>query len=450
MLVIEIHFLGGVYQASDFRNRTQPEWPPHPDRLFSALVAAAYQSELGEPGLKVLRWLECQPPPQIACTEARRRDAQTVFVPVNDPEIDRSYPEWRTRMPRHFPAVIPDSPWVSFIWPSSQPDVECRENLEQVALSVTYLGSSQTPVSISVKDQSPDPTWVPSEVGELALRVVGEGRLSELDRLFEIKRPPTPGRLQFYSRDQSKTEISGGEFTEMLIFRRIRGAKYMLNNVLTLTESLRRALLSISGDDTPAVLHGHDSKSHCGWTGLANVNNPYADGSILGAALLIPVGIEQQVRNQVISLMSRMNKVLLPGGRVWDIEPAVDDPRNTLQTWRWTRPARVWTSVSPVVLDRFPKKNGDAKQISRIIEGSCTQSGYPKPQEIIFGDHSSLKGVPPSNQFRTQRKKTPNRPYLHVTIVFDEPVRGPMLLGAGRYFGLGLMLPISDNPTTEK
>ena len=30
----------------------------------------------------------------------------------------------------------------------------------------------------------------------------------------------------------------------------------------------------------------------------------------------------------------------------------------------------------------------------------------------------------------------------HVTLAFDRPVRGPVLLGAGRYFGLGLMRPL--------
>ena len=44
MLTLEVEFLLGRYAAADFRDREQPEWPPHPARLFSALVAAAYES----------------------------------------------------------------------------------------------------------------------------------------------------------------------------------------------------------------------------------------------------------------------------------------------------------------------------------------------------------------------------------------------------------------------
>ena len=39
--------------------------------------------------------------------------------------------------------------------------------------------------------------------------------------------------------------------------------------------------------------------------------------------------------------------------------------------------------------------------------------------------------------------RTP-RMHVHADIRFDAPVRGPLLLGAGRYFGLGLCLPVID------
>ena len=35
----------------------------------------------------------------------------------------------------------------------------------------------------------------------------------------------------------------------------------------------------------------------------------------------------------------------------------------------------------------------------------------------------------------------PRRVLVHATVEFPRPVRGPLLLGAGRYFGLGLFRP---------
>ena len=40
--------------------------------------------------------------------------------------------------------------------------------------------------------------------------------------------------------------------------------------------------------------------------------------------------------------------------------------------------------------------------------------------------------------------RRPQRVLVHARLVFGEPVEGPVLLGAGRYQGLGLFLPGDD------
>ncbi len=40
MLVIAWQYLTGRSVATDFADRQAAEWPPHPDRVFQALVAA--------------------------------------------------------------------------------------------------------------------------------------------------------------------------------------------------------------------------------------------------------------------------------------------------------------------------------------------------------------------------------------------------------------------------
>ena len=45
---IEVEFLTETVYASDGANGT--EWPPHPARLFSALVSAAKEADLGDTG----------------------------------------------------------------------------------------------------------------------------------------------------------------------------------------------------------------------------------------------------------------------------------------------------------------------------------------------------------------------------------------------------------------
>ena len=62
-LVLEIEHLLGVAFAAQTPASTAPDWPPQPDRVFSALVAA--WGAHGEPQeeRRALEWLEAQPVP---------------------------------------------------------------------------------------------------------------------------------------------------------------------------------------------------------------------------------------------------------------------------------------------------------------------------------------------------------------------------------------------------
>ncbi len=83
MFAIEINFLTGRYVATSHYNRRLPEWPPHPARLFSALVAE-WAVEQDPTERQALEWLEAQPPPSITASDELPRKVVKHFVPVND------------------------------------------------------------------------------------------------------------------------------------------------------------------------------------------------------------------------------------------------------------------------------------------------------------------------------------------------------------------------------
>ncbi len=97
MFAIAVELLSGRYTATQFNDRDRPEWPPHPARLFSAMVAAWADNDEPDPGERsALRWLEEQEAPAIRCGEEHRRSVVTHFVPVNDPkalsrDVSRTY-----------------------------------------------------------------------------------------------------------------------------------------------------------------------------------------------------------------------------------------------------------------------------------------------------------------------------------------------------------------------
>jgi CRISPR-associated protein Csb2 len=90
MLAIEVEFLTGRYAATTHNDRSRAEWPPHPVRFFSALVAALHDRDPVD-GVErdALTWVERQPPPSLDVdlsvgAEVGRRRVLDVYVPVND------------------------------------------------------------------------------------------------------------------------------------------------------------------------------------------------------------------------------------------------------------------------------------------------------------------------------------------------------------------------------
>jgi CRISPR-associated protein Csb2 len=137
-----------------------------------------------------------------------------------------------------------------------------------------------------------------------------------------------------------------------------------------------------------------------------------------------------------------------------------EDGRTTLQPLSWTRVSRRWASATPVALDRNPGDLHDADPVARaqafeaarasIVE-AIQRIGLRPPIEIDIVRSCVVPGTAkprryprfPSDAHKQQRV------LVHVRLVFDEPVCGPVLIGAGRYQGMGLCVPVDprENPS---
>src|SRR5690348_4829554 len=87
MLAIDVEYLAGVAFAAQFSDRSAAEWPPQPDRLFSALVAAWGCGGQVAAEREALEWLELLPPPLVLASKAEIRQVATVYVPPNDARV---------------------------------------------------------------------------------------------------------------------------------------------------------------------------------------------------------------------------------------------------------------------------------------------------------------------------------------------------------------------------
>lgn len=221
------------------------------------------------------------------------------------------------------------------------------------------------------------------------------------------------------------------------------------------TEALRRAVMSATGDPLPTALHGHgaNGRPHVAFLALPNADNPQADGHLLGMAVAIPDLPESERKAIVRGLLDGMRfhngdsgsqgRILrLTVPRIGEVDLAYQP--GLVRPWgirpeRWRRGSDHWVSVTPVVLDHYPHKGGVEQQIAR----SCSLVGQPEPRDIIVSTSPLVAGgvrMRPQDLPQQARGKL----FRHVRLQFDQELAGPMLLGAGRYLGVGLMAPVNS------
>lgn len=466
MLAIEVEFLMGRAIATKWDDRSEAEWPPHPQRLFSALVATHADLGGGPKTEAALRWLESLPPPEVHADEdPAHRMVVSHWVPVNDEAIKaergkfdgRHVIERRNRQERFFPTVVPSDPIVIFQWRESGDIDQHREALCSMVENLSYLGHSASPVRACLRGDPVTPKWIPvpgtSDNADLVLRVPGRGRFDRLQSVHQLRmgdesiQPPL-GRTQAYA--SVRTLPTSLFASRALVLAFDRGPRLALDSTLPLMQHLRAAVLGRLGDGADEILCGHDASGratqapHLAFLPLANVRHQHADGFIKGAALVLPRAADPAVERDLQRAMT--GEWALHLGPLGSISlRLVEHQAGELKALRfdaYAQKSKRWASVTPVVLDRYPKKNGPTAE--QIVAQSCTKIGLPAPAEVRIAPVSAISGAPTASAFHGSAKQVDNRVRQHVWLRFDQRVRGPVLLGAGRFMGMGLCLPLSD------
>lgn len=151
MLVVELTLFGGTYEAS---LGAGPEWPPHPGRLFSALVAQAAEGTADD---EALEWLQGQALPVVLASAAKGSTMQA-FVPTNAVGKADTHQTYlgRTAGSRTWHRAHPLADTVHMVWETAQPSAEVRSSLQRLCRRVPYLGRAASPVLVTLPDQIPD------------------------------------------------------------------------------------------------------------------------------------------------------------------------------------------------------------------------------------------------------------------------------------------------------
>lgn len=551
MLAIEVEFLTGRYVATAFNDRTVAEWPPHPARLYCALVATWALDEMSPIERQALEWLAAQPPPVLYASEAFARTPVPVFVPVNDiqtvtePQRTRHalaqaelavadtslgpreatkaqravesatrmlatdtarqiaapadpsgedlkrgaqvLPESRLRQLRHFPSVTPIEPRFTCQWPDAPP-AELRTALAELCARLVRLGHSSSFIRARLVESPTGESLTPDDDGTEVLRVPRPGLLQELEASYashqEVEPRVLPCAHQRYRRGSTRVESADTTSvfgTDWIVFQRTGGERLPMTATEGVARAFRGGLLKHAETPVARVLSGHEDNGnaaevpHLAMVPLPFTGSEYADGQLLGVAVIFPRDTGDADRQVVLRAIGAWEEtarasqsegaedeapelvLTLGAAGVFRIRriPFGTPPKVSLRPQTWSHPSRRWASATPIALDKNPgdlqhsdpdKRRQAFAEAEDCIRLACERIGLPAPVEVQVLRSAVLPGSEKPIRFpRFPRDvRRPQRVLVHVRMCFADPVKGPVMLGAGRYLGMGLMRPMRD------
>ncbi|WP_437202909.1 type I-G CRISPR-associated protein Csb2 [Planctomicrobium sp. SH664] len=475
-----------------------PEWPPSPLRLFQALVAAAaarWRDDQISLARSALEWLETQVPTIVAANIQQRRSLFRMYVPHNAGDLmlaDWARGNSDASMAGHrvekdvTPTRLQTGDAVHYLWDLPDPlpaEVgDLLEILSAAARSMTHLGwgvdmlaANGSVMPTGDAAQLPGERWLPAaNLSGVQSRVPVRGTLDALirrhqARLRRIERDPS-GRERFHPvppltafRTVAYRRASDSLARPAVVFQLrqedgsfFRHAPARLIHIAGMTRHLaKNAMLTLpprgvaeNWVETFVMGHALPGKSEhrqLSYLPLPSIGHAHADHFVRRIMISAPIG-DDEVLDHLAKILDgqrlRPEQQHVLAADAFLIRVQEDDVANY-----YVRPSNTWASVTPVILPGHA--DGKPAKTRKLIEKALTQSGIEQPCEFEWSPFSYFsKSLPAYQANKGQRPKGYFRPdhllglsSVHLQLRFhnDLQVPGPLMIGAGRHCGLGLM-----------
>lgn len=487
MLALSLTFPGGRYHATPWDrhvNEGAVAWPPEPWRLLRALIATWHH--------KVKHSRRHHQSTLEALIESLALEPPLYTLPAASHSHTRHYmPQWRagdtSLVHDAFTAVARDEP-LCVSWPDLDLPDDQAALLDDLLAVMGYLGRAESWVHASRISNPGNPNCVPGsqaldpETGELReiitlfaplpankyqmLRerfLVDKRAIKRLgatlpDRLLDALSVETADlRKQGWSQPPAAHKVSYLRQYDALRPKRrqqretppgLTTVRYLVvgkplprvEDSVRIGELLRMAVMSqakreMGEDNIPAVLSGHELPSgnrhrhafYLPWD--AN-----GDGHIDRLLLHVPAGLAARERRAVENLR-----------RLWSRDSGewrlvLEDIGDANVGGLLTSPSAEWRSMTPYLHPWHTKKT---LTIEDQIRRECRERGLPEPIELESIERISvgrqMRRPIHFHRFRSKRGLVqPDRHGSFWHLVFPEPISGPIALGYGCHFGLGL------------
>ncbi|MCC6641678.1 MAG: type I-U CRISPR-associated protein Cas5/Cas6, partial [Deltaproteobacteria bacterium] len=474
---------------------------PSPFRLFQSLIAGAgISGPLDDHTKRELVWIEGLPAaPLVASPRLARGQAVTMFMPNNDLDkfggdvrnIAKTRGAQKVWRPRHFDAAVP---WI-YAWPFAEggethANTVCTlaEKLYQLGRGVDMAWAWGEVLDEAALDaRLVDYNGIvrrPNAGDGLLLACPEKGSFESLERRYQALRFRTEGgqrvfvqqpkpiyrRISYESPPARHVfELRSSADSERRVAWPLGGASSL---VVATREAARARLVTAMPDrlhDVDRHLVGRKpdgsnavpAESRVRIIAIPSIGMHYADRAI--RRLLVEIPAACPLRSADVRWAFSGAELVDPDtGEAKDVllSPSAED--DMLRHYGVGAGARVFRSVTPVVLPEEGKRRRieptrkltEAKRgLERVLEVSGARAavvqalrhaGVSAPAESIRLQREPFDGAGSRVEPFAEGTRFEKERLWHVEIAFGVPVEGPLLLGDGRFLGLGLMAPARD------
>ncbi len=219
-----------------------------------------------------------------------------------------------------------------------------------------------------------------------------------------------------------------------------------IEDAVRIGEIMRMAAMKqaerVNGGGIPSVLSGHDLPAD-NRHGHAFYLPEDADGD--GHIDHILIHASGGLPPEALKALDGITRIWERDAGEWQVLFEGHGRPEDLSTSCYTGQSRGWRSVTPYLHPWFAKKRfGVAEQIAR----ECRERGLPEPEVSIepvpyAGADGRRRRPVHFRRFRSSRKRLiqPDTRGQFVRLTFQEPIAGPLALGFGCHFGLGMFQP---------
>ncbi len=483
LLIIAVHMMDGRYHGMG-------DWPPSPFRLFQALVAATHLGRCPtDTELKALVWLENLEPPLIAAPRARKSGTVTYYMPNNDLDTVGCDPARiaEIRAGKQVGVWLFDGslPFI-YAWPINGNE-DFSGEIGKISRRLYQFGRGVDmayAVSESIDSDALEQVlanhggnvYRPTPQGSgSALRCPKGGSFASLLKRHaeQLKRlrsnalcqalPPVydqviydspPARLLF---DLVCNDSKGGYYAQapehtVGLTERIRDLAAWRMEKHFGRETVERIIIGRNAGEAEKSLRIRIVP-------LPSIGTVHADRRIRRILIEVPPacpiqsgdiawafnGLDLGCDVQTGEVLDNAGPLLVPS-----------DSREMLSHYGIKADegelSRIWRSVTPIALSDSRMRgsiNGNRRlangaALTHDVRQALRHAGFYSTAEVrrIQREPFDVNGTR-AETFSYGRRFFSRR-LFHVEIAFEEPVAGPVVIGSGRYLGLGLMAPLKE------